>query len=248
MKQQQFSDRDTTVALTYVSFDQSIPFITFFRRLFKYKLPLPQTKQNSVIFFSIFSSISGVMQLHPSPCSIPTFLRDALCFRPVLILHEPGYFTHLLCAKERDTPPSVWFHPRLSLSVCYEAEGIKRDCVKTPCLIYSSTDSSSTLRVSILHYCSRYSFSVLPERLELECSDIKVNVTYAVTQKKSFRVFLLWQALHSFTHTGGSKLLVLVFFWWEQHFRICQLCLPSDFNRLEQYNFTCLVLFIFNVT
>lgn len=101
---------------------------------------------------------------------------------------------------------------------------------------------------SSLLFKKLFSFSVLPERLKLKCSDIKVNVTYAVTQKKSFRVFLLWQALHSFTHIGASKLLVLVFHWWEEHFRICLLCLLSDFNRLEQYSFTCLVLLVFKVT
>lgn len=102
---------------TYVSFDQSILFITFFRHLFKHKLSLPQTKQKLSNFLLHFQVSAQLWDRAAPSLSLQHnhILRDVLCFKPVLILQEPEYFTHLLCAKERGTAPFSLISPMSQL-------------------------------------------------------------------------------------------------------------------------------------
>ena len=117
-----FRHRDTAVGPTYVSFDQSILFITFLRHLFKHRLSLPQTKQNKtkqkLSNFLLHFQVSAQLWDRAAPSQSLQhnhILRDVLCFKPVLILQEPEYFTHLLCAKERGTAPFSLISPMSQL-------------------------------------------------------------------------------------------------------------------------------------
>lgn len=121
VKQQEFSDIEIPpwVRLMLVLINP------FFLSLFLYTClnigcPCPKqnkTKQklsNFLLHFQVSAQLWD--RAAPSPSLQHNhILRDVLCFKPVLILQEPEYFTHLLCAKERGTPPFSLISPMSQL-------------------------------------------------------------------------------------------------------------------------------------